>query len=101
MPANGGATSLFIDWYGVGGGVGPGFHGVGGGASRGRLALTADDFAAGIRRWQQMLCESAIEQIASEEEIQMFRCRFHPRDYQREAALCMKWPLCAMACTGA
>ena len=29
MPANGGATSLFIDWYGVGGGVGPGFHGVG------------------------------------------------------------------------
>jgi hypothetical protein len=29
MPAKGGATSLFIDWYGVGGGVGPGFHGVG------------------------------------------------------------------------
>ena len=29
MPANGGATSVFIDWYGVGGGVGPGFHGVG------------------------------------------------------------------------
>ena len=29
MPGNGGATSLFIDWYGVGGGVGPGFHGVG------------------------------------------------------------------------
>jgi hypothetical protein len=29
MPANGGETSLFIDWYGVGGGVGPGFHGVG------------------------------------------------------------------------
>ena len=29
MPASGGATSLFIDWYGVGGGVGPGFHGVG------------------------------------------------------------------------
>ena len=29
MPVNGGATSLFIDWYGVGGGVGPGFHGVG------------------------------------------------------------------------
>ena len=29
MPANGGVTSLFIDWYGVGGGVGPGFHGVG------------------------------------------------------------------------
>jgi OmpA family len=29
MPANGGATSLFIDWYGVGGGVGPGYHGVG------------------------------------------------------------------------
>jgi hypothetical protein len=29
MPANGGATSLFIDWYGVGGGVGPGFHGIG------------------------------------------------------------------------
>jgi len=32
MPANGGATSLFIDWYGVGGGVGPGYHGVGAGA---------------------------------------------------------------------
>ena len=32
MPASGGATSLFIDWYGVGGGVGPGFHGVGYGA---------------------------------------------------------------------
>jgi hypothetical protein len=30
MPAKGGATALFIDWIGVGGGVGPGFHGVGG-----------------------------------------------------------------------
>ena len=29
MPSNGGEASLFIDWYGVGGGVGPGFHGVG------------------------------------------------------------------------
>jgi hypothetical protein len=29
MPANGGATSLFIDWVGLGGGVGAGFHGVG------------------------------------------------------------------------
>jgi hypothetical protein len=29
MPAKGGATSLFIDWIGVGGGVGAGFHGVG------------------------------------------------------------------------
>lgn len=29
MPAAGGATTIFIDWYGVGGGVGPGFHGVG------------------------------------------------------------------------
>ncbi len=29
MPAAGGATTLFIDWIGVGGGVGPGFHGVG------------------------------------------------------------------------
>jgi hypothetical protein len=29
LPAGGGATSLFIDWIGVGGGVGPGFHGVG------------------------------------------------------------------------
>ena len=29
MPANGGPTALFIDWIGVGGGVGPGFHGVG------------------------------------------------------------------------
>jgi hypothetical protein len=32
MPASGGATSLFIDWIGVGGGVGRGFHGVGAGA---------------------------------------------------------------------
>jgi hypothetical protein len=29
LPASGGATSLFIDWIGVGGGVGRGFHGVG------------------------------------------------------------------------
>jgi hypothetical protein len=29
LPAAGGATALFIDWIGVGGGVGPGFHGVG------------------------------------------------------------------------
>ncbi len=29
MPAKGGATSLFIDWIGAGGGVGAGFHGVG------------------------------------------------------------------------
>ncbi len=29
LPASGGATALFIDWIGVGGGVGPGFHGVG------------------------------------------------------------------------
>jgi hypothetical protein len=32
MPAGGGATSLFIDWIGVGGGVGVGYHGVGVGA---------------------------------------------------------------------
>ncbi len=32
VPSAGGATSLFIDWIGVGGGVGPGFHGVGVGA---------------------------------------------------------------------
>ncbi len=32
MPKSGGATALFIDWIGVGGGVGPGFHGVGAGA---------------------------------------------------------------------
>jgi len=32
VPAAGGATSLFIDWIGAGGGVGPGFHGVGVGA---------------------------------------------------------------------
>lgn len=32
LPASGGATSLFIDWIGVGGGVGVGFHGVGVGA---------------------------------------------------------------------
>ena len=32
LPAAGGATSLFIDWIGVGGGVGAGFHGVGAGA---------------------------------------------------------------------
>ncbi len=29
MPKAGTAPSLFIDWIGVGGGVGPGFHGVG------------------------------------------------------------------------
>lgn len=29
LPAGGGATPLFIDWIGVGGGVGRGFHGVG------------------------------------------------------------------------
>jgi hypothetical protein len=29
MPATGGPTALFIDWIGVGGGVGFGFHGVG------------------------------------------------------------------------
>ena len=29
MPGSGGATALFIDWVGVGGGVGRGFHGVG------------------------------------------------------------------------
>ena len=29
MPTNGGATTLFIDWIGAGGGVGAGFHGVG------------------------------------------------------------------------
>jgi hypothetical protein len=28
-PASGGETALFIDWIGVGGGVGVGFHGVG------------------------------------------------------------------------
>lgn len=32
MPAEGEATSLFIDWIGVGGGVGPGYHGIGVGA---------------------------------------------------------------------
>ena len=32
LPATGEATSLFIDWIGVGGGVGPGYHGVGVGA---------------------------------------------------------------------
>ena len=32
MPTAGGATALFIDWIGVGGGVGSGFHGVGAGA---------------------------------------------------------------------
>jgi hypothetical protein len=32
MPRGGGATALFIDWIGVGGGVGPGLHGVGAGA---------------------------------------------------------------------
>ena len=29
MPKAGGATALFIDWIGAGGGVGAGFHGVG------------------------------------------------------------------------
>lgn len=32
LPASGGPTSIFIDWIGSGGGVGPGFHGVGVGA---------------------------------------------------------------------
>jgi hypothetical protein len=32
IPKAGGATALFIDWIGVGGGGGPGFHGVGAGA---------------------------------------------------------------------
>lgn len=32
MPKSSGAAALFIDWIGVGGGVGPGFHGVGAGA---------------------------------------------------------------------
>ncbi len=32
MPKAGGATALFIDWIGVGGGGAPGFHGVGAGA---------------------------------------------------------------------
>jgi hypothetical protein len=32
LPKAGGTTALFIDWIGVGGGVGPGFHGVGAGA---------------------------------------------------------------------
>lgn len=31
MPKSGGATALFIDWIGPGGGVGAGFHGVGAG----------------------------------------------------------------------
>lgn len=31
VPPSGGATSLFIDWIGPGGGVGAGFHGVGAG----------------------------------------------------------------------
>ncbi len=29
MPTSGGQSALFIDWIGAGGGVGPGFHGVG------------------------------------------------------------------------
>ena len=29
MPKSGGATALFVDWIGIGGGVGRGFHGVG------------------------------------------------------------------------
>jgi hypothetical protein len=32
VPKMGGETAIFIDWIGVGGGVGPGFHGVGVGA---------------------------------------------------------------------
>ncbi|MBR8831971.1 MAG: hypothetical protein N5P05_001719 [Chroococcopsis gigantea SAG 12.99] len=32
LPEKGGTTALFIDWIGAGGGVGPGFHGVGAGA---------------------------------------------------------------------
>jgi hypothetical protein len=38
MPTAGGATALFIDWIGAGGGVGRGFHGVGvGGRGVGRF----------------------------------------------------------------
>jgi hypothetical protein len=38
MPVAGGATALFIDWIGAGGGVGRGFHGVGvGGRGVGRF----------------------------------------------------------------
>ena len=29
LPKSGGEIAVFIDWYGVGGGVGPGYHGVG------------------------------------------------------------------------
>ena len=37
MPKSGAAASMFIDWIGPGGGVGPGFHGVGvGGRGVGR-----------------------------------------------------------------
>ncbi len=29
MPKSGGVTALFIDWIGVGGGIGRGYHGIG------------------------------------------------------------------------
>ena len=55
LPATGGATALFIDWIGVGGGVGRGFHGVGVGrrgpvTAAGSLAgSTSVPWNAGIR----------------------------------------------------
>ena len=51
LPSSGGATALFIDWFGVGGGVGPGFHGVGAGF-RGmgvRPGMGAGAAGAGVR----------------------------------------------------
>lgn len=40
MLKKGGATALFIDWIGAGGGVGPGFHGVGAGTGTRGVGLT-------------------------------------------------------------
>lgn len=50
VPATGGATSLFIDWIGPGGGVGPGFHGVGVGARGVGFRGTGEDDGIDTRR---------------------------------------------------
>ena len=52
MPRSGDAIALFIDWIGAGGGVGPGFHGIGAGA-RGvglRPGIGVGAPGAGLRR---------------------------------------------------
>ena len=54
MPKAGGATALFIDWIGAGGGVGVGFHGAGAGA-RGGLACGGSN-----QDWLSALCAARV-----------------------------------------